>query len=331
MKIVVIGDGAWSTTLAVLLAKKDFDVSLWTLFDEHAARLRRTRENVKFLPGVTLPHALEILSPESGSVGSFDLGVMVVPTQYIRTWLETARGCLGKLDTVVSGTKGIENGSLKRPTEIVAEMLAPSRIAVLSGPSHAEEVSRGLPTTVVAASDDPALAEDVQRTFSTDRFRVYTSTDTLGVELAGATKNVIAVAAGICDGLGFGDNSKAALLTRGLVEIARLGEALGAERATFAGLAGIGDLITTCYSPFGRNLAVGRALGKGERLDDVLERMAPVVAEGVPTTRSVREIARKRRVEMPITEEVHHILFDGKPPLAGVSDLMGRDLKPERD
>lgn len=331
MKIVVIGDGAWSTTLAILLAKKDFDVSLWTLFPEHAGELRRTRENVKFLPGAALPDALEIISVDDGNAGPFDLAVMTVPTQYVRTWLEAARECVGKLPAVVSGTKGIENETLKRPTEIVAEMLAPESIAVLSGPSHAEEVSRGLPTTVVAASDDASLAKEIQQTFSTQRFRVYTSTDALGVELAGALKNVIAVAAGICDGLGFGDNSKAALLTRGLVEMARLGEARGAQRVTFSGLAGMGDLITTCFSPFGRNLAVGRALGAGEQLEDVLERMAPVVAEGVPTTRSVRQLAGRLDVEMPITEEVHRILFDGKSPLDGVSDLMQRELKPEQD
>jgi len=331
MKLLVIGDGAWSTTLAVLLAGKGHAVSLWTLFDEHAEVMRRTRENARFLPGVAVPEAIDVVSPSSGALGAFDLGVVAVPTQYLRRWLEALKPHLEALPAAVSGAKGIENETLRRPTEIVREVLNPASVAVLSGPSHAEEVSRGLPTTVVAASADAALSKRIQEGFSTECFRVYTSSDALGVELAGALKNVIAIAAGICDGLGFGDNSKAALLTRGLVEMARLGATMGARRSTFAGLAGMGDLITTCFSPFGRNLAVGQALGKGESLDDVVERMKPVVAEGVASTRSVRALAAKHTVEMPIAEQVYQILFEGKSARDGVNDLMQRELKPEQD
>lgn len=330
MNILVIGDGAWGTTLAALLSRKGERVTLWSAFPEYAEILRRTRQNAKFLPGVAIPEAVRIVSRDSGALGPFDLAVAAVPTQFIRPTLEESAAQFGRPGAVVSVAKGIENETLERPTEILAEALAPKRLAVMSGPSHAEEVARDLPTTVVAASSDAAFAAEVQRAFSTERFRVYTSTDVAGVELAGALKNVIALAAGICDGLGFGDNSKAALLTRGLVEIARLGEALGARRSTFAGLAGMGDLITTCYSPFGRNLAVGRAVGKGEKLADILARMEQV-AEGVPTTRSAHSLARRLGVEMPITEQVYLILFENKSPRRGVVDLMQRELKPEED
>lgn len=330
MKIIVIGDGAWGTALAALLANKGLDVSLWSAFPDYAEDIARTRENAKFLPGAAIPESIVVHSRDSGKVGPFDLAVAAVPTQYMRATLEGARGQLGPLPAVVSVAKGVENETLARPSEIIQAVLAPGRLAVLSGPSHAEEVSRGLPTTVVTASPDADFAGQIQQVFSTALFRVYTTEDVLGVELAGALKNVIAIAAGICDGLGFGDNSKAALLTRGLVEMARLGEVMGGRRSTFAGLAGMGDLITTCFSPFGRNLAVGQAVGKGEKLTGILARMEQV-AEGVATTRSARALARKHEVEMPITEEVYRVLFEEKPPRQAVSDLMQRGLRPEED
>jgi len=330
MRAIVIGDGAWGTTLAGLLSLKGLDVSLWSAFPDYAAELSRTRENRKFLPGVAIPERIEILSRDSRKQDPFDLAVAAVPTQYMRRVLGEVTSQLGEIPGVVSVAKGIENETLERPTEIVLDVLGGAKLAALSGPSHAEEVSRGLPTTVVAASSDAGFARHVQEIFSTDRFRVYTSDDVLGVELAGALKNVIAIAAGICEGLGFGDNSKAALLTRGLVEIARLGQAMGARRATFAGLAGMGDLITTCVSPFGRNLAVGQAVGKGRKLEQILDGMEQV-AEGVATTRSARALARRDKVEMPITEQVHQVLFEGKPPHQAVTDLMQRDLRPEED
>ena len=330
MRILVIGDGGWGTALATLLSLKGSDVALWSAFPDYAAQLARLRENVKFLPGVAIPEKVSIVSRESGRLGSFDLAVSAYPTQFLRGVLRDVKEQLDRIPPVASGTKGVEKDTLARPTEIIAEELAPAKVAVFSGPSHAEEVARGLPTTVVAASPDPGFAVDVQRTLTTERFRVYTSEDVVGVELAGALKNVIAIAAGVCDGLGFGDNSKAALLTRGLVEIARLGAAMGAKRATFAGLAGMGDLITTCYSPFGRNLAVGRRVGKGEKLRDILAHME-MVAEGVATTVSARALARRHNVVMPITEEVYRVLFEDKPPKLAVSDLMTRGLRPEED
>ena len=330
MKAIVIGDGAWGTTLAMLLAAKGHDVSLWSAFPEYAEELARTRENRKFLPGVAIPESIRILSRASGPASPFDFAIAGVPTQYARTTLAAAREQIGQVPAALSVAKGIENETLLRPSEIVQAVLEPERLAVMSGPSHAEEVSRGLPTTVVAASLERDFSRQIQRVFSTDRFRVYTSEDLLGVELAGALKNVIALAAGICEGLGFGDNSKAALITRGLVEIARLGEVMGARRSTFSGLAGTGDLITTCFSPFGRNLAVGQAIGRGQKLNDIIARMEPV-AEGVATTRSARALAKRHHVEMPITEEVYQVLFNDKSPRQAVSDLMQRGLRPEED
>jgi glycerol-3-phosphate dehydrogenase (NAD(P)+) len=330
MKAIVIGDGAWGTTLAMLLAKKGLDVSLWSAFPDYAEELARTRENRKFLPGVAIPESIRILSRNSGKAGPFELAIAGVPTQYARTTLAAAQEQIGRVPAVVSVAKGIENETLLRPSEIIQAVLEPDRLAVLSGPSHAEEVSRGLPTTVVAASLERDFPRHIQQVFSSDRFRVYTSEDMLGVELAGALKNVIAIAAGICEGLGFGDNSKAALITRGLVEMARLGDVMGARRSTFSGLAGMGDLITTCFSPFGRNLAVGQAIGRGEKLNDILARMEQV-AEGVATTLSARALAMRHHVEMPITEEVHRVLFEDKPPRQAVSDLMRRGLKAEED
>ena len=224
---------------------------------------------------------------------------------------------------IVSVTKGIENETLMRPSAMISSVLGNHPISVLLGPSHAEEVARGLPTTVVASSDNNDLAQVVQETFTTDRFRVYTNPDMLGVELGAAMKNVIAIASGICDGLKFGDNSKAALITRGLAEISRLGVVLGAKKSTFSGLTGLGDLITTCISPYGRNRWVGEQIGKGRNLGEVLESMAQI-AEGVWTTKSVISLSRKLNVEMPITQEIYHVLFTGKSPLEAVSSLMMR-------
>ena len=330
MKAIVIGDGAWGTTLAMLLSGKGLDVSLWSAFPEYAEELARTRENRKFLPGVALPEGLRILSSNSPQAGPFDLAIAAVPTQYASAALAAARKQTGRVGSALSVAKGIENETLLRPSEIVRAVLKPERLAVLSGPSHAEEVVRGLPATVVAASEQRDFSAHIQQVFSGERLRVYTSEDMLGVELAGALKNVIALAAGICDGLRFGDNCKAALITRGLVEIARLGKVMGAKPSTFSGLAGMGDLITTCFSPFGRNLAVGQAIGRGEKLKDILARMEQV-AEGVATTCSARALARRHHVEMPITEEVYRVLFEDKPPKQAVSDLMQRGLKPEED
>lgn len=329
-RIVVLGDGGWGTALAVLLVKKGYDVTLWSAFPEYAKVLESKRENVKFLPGVRLPGELDISASRDLSLGEFDFVVAAVPTQYMRRVLDNFRGTPPPGQAIVSVAKGIENGSLLRPSEIIAQVLEAPPTVALSGPSHAEEVVRGLPATVVAACSDEGLARQVQETFTTDRFRVYTNADLLGVELAGATKNVVAIACGICDGLGLGDNAKAALLTRGLAEITRLGVAMGARRETFSGLAGIGDLITTCASPYGRNHRVGMEIGKGKKLPRILESMQ-MVAEGVDTTKSVRMLAQEFDVGMPITREVYRVLFEDKDPRQAVNDLMSRRPRQEAD
>jgi len=287
------------------------------------------RENRKFLPGVKIPSQIEITSDLAGAVKDAELLVSAVPVVYLRSVMTRLAHPLTRLPiAIVSVAKGIENETLMRGSEIIADCLGAQRIAVLSGPSHAEEVSRGLPATVVASARDMTLAREIQQTFMTQRFRVYTNPDLVGVELGAAVKNVIAIAAGILDGLGLGDNAKSALITRGLAEITRLGVAMGADARTFAGLAGLGDLITTCISPHGRNRAVGMAIGKGKRLKEVLAGME-MVAEGVMTTKSVCALAARHGVEMPITAEVHKVLFEDKDPRQALADLMMRQAKAE--
>jgi glycerol-3-phosphate dehydrogenase (NAD(P)+) len=256
--------------------------------------------------------------------------VSAIPTVYLRATLERIAPLVRAGPPVLSLSKGVENTTFLRPSEILAQVLGVERVAVLSGPSHAEETSRGYPTSVVVASADVELARWIQLRFSTDRFRVYTNLDTVGVELGGALKNIIGIASGISEGLGFGDNAKAALLTRGLVEMTRFGVALGAEPQTFTGLAGIGDLITTCVSRHGRNRQVGERLARGERLADILKSML-MVAEGVWTTHSVHDRAVQMGIEMPITAEVYRVLYEGKDPLAAVNDLMLRRPKREAE
>lgn len=316
--------------MAVLLAQDArHRVRLWCAQPQHYPELSATRENPKLLPGVTIPEAVEIVADFADAVAGTSLCVAAVPTVYLRAAFAPHAGKLDAGVPVVSLAKGVENATFLRPTEILREVLGSERLAVLSGPSHAEEVSRGMPTSVVAASEDAELARDVQRWFSTERFRVYTNADVVGVEIAGALKNVIGIAAGICDGLGFGDNAKSALLTRGLAEMARFGMALGAEHATFYGLAGVGDLMTTCVSPHGRNRRVGMRLAAGESLDAILA-SSPMVAEGVYTTKSVYERTRRMGVDMPILGEVYRVLYEGKSPRQAVGDLMLRALASER-
>jgi glycerol-3-phosphate dehydrogenase (NAD(P)+) len=257
-----------------------------------------------------------------------ELVVSAVPCQFTRSVWERISGRVPRGIPVVSVSKGIENETLLRPTQIITDVIGDTPTVALSGPSIAAELARRQPATVVAASEDESLAKLVQETFSSDWFRVYTNTDLLGVELAGATKNVIALAAGIVDGLKAGDNAKAALLSRGLVEITRLGEAMGAKRETFAGLAGLGDLVTTCISPVGRNRTAGEQIGRGTSVEKVVASTASVI-EGIPTTRSVRELAKRREVEMPITEAVHGVLFDGDDVVETLTRLMTRKLKGE--
>ncbi len=324
----VIGDGGMGTAMACLLAGRGLRVVLWGAFPDYSAEVARTRLNPKFLPGVVLPAAIEVTGDATRIPGDTDLVVLAVPTQFLRGVLTRIGRRLPERALYVSVAKGLEVGTLLRPSEIVGAALGRRTFAALSGPSHAEEVARNLPVTIVAASGDESAARLVQETFRTERFRVYTSGDLAGVELGGAVKNVIAIAAGISDGLGLGDSAKAALMTRGSVEMARLGQACGAEPATFSGLTGIGDLIVTCTSRHSRNRAVGEAIGRGETLAQVLARMVQV-AEGVETTKSARALARRHAVEMPITEAVHAVLFEDKPPLVAVTDLMLRPPRPE--
>jgi glycerol-3-phosphate dehydrogenase (NAD(P)+) len=330
-KIAILGDGAWGTAIGLLLAAKpEQRVTLWSAFEENARILREQRENVRLLPGVPIPETIALTTDVKEAVSDADLIVSAIPTVYLRDTLERVAHALRvgpatPLPTpVLSLSKGIERGTFQRPTEIIQQVLGARRVGVLSGPSHAEEVSRGLPCSVVAAGTDAQLARWVQQCFTTDRFRVYTNRDLVGVELGGALKNVIGIAAGICDGLGLGDNAKSALLTRAQVEMARFGVALGAEKATFFGLAGLGDLITTCVSRHGRNRMVGERLARGEKLSEILH-STKMVAEGVFTTRSVHERAVKMAIDMPITAEVYQVLYEDKPPAAAVNDLMMRE------
>ena len=316
------------TACAIVLAEKpEQRVSLWARNADHASEMVKTRENKRLLPGITIPDSIEVTSDISAAVADSDLLVMAVPTAFLRNCLSEISVHLTDDRPVVSVIKGIENETFQRPSEIIGEVLGSRAVVSLSGPSHAEEITRRLPASVVAASGDLALARRVQQTFTTDRFRVYTNVDIIGVELAAALKNVIAIAAGICDGLGYGDNAKSALMTRGLVEMTRFGTSLGAEAQTFTGLAGMGDLITTCASPYSRNRNVGERLGKGETLEQILQSM-DAVAEGVWTTRSVHELAGTHGIEMPITAEVFRVLFEDKRAVEATDSLM---MRPPRD
>jgi glycerol-3-phosphate dehydrogenase (NAD(P)+) len=333
-RMAVLGDGAWGTALALLLAQDPgHRVSLWSAREESGRLLQENRENRKLLPGVPIPESVHLTTSVTEATAGAALWVSAIPTVYLRDTFLAIRGPLlrhGRVRTpVVSVSKGLENETFSLPTAILAELLGAEELAVLSGPSHAEEVSRGLPTSVVAASTSAELALRVQRHFSTERFRVYTNPDPVGVELAGALKNVIAIAAGISDGLGFGDNARSALLTRGLAEMKRFGVAFGADPETFNGLAGVGDLMTTCTSRHGRNRLVGERLARGERPAEILAGMTKV-AEGVFTARSVHERAARLGIEMPITSEVYRVLYEGKAPQAAVSDLMLRSPTEER-
>jgi glycerol-3-phosphate dehydrogenase (NAD(P)+) len=326
----VLGAGAWGTAVALVLAGDTrHRVSLWSARPENAVELHERRENVRLLPGVPIPPGVLLTSDIASAVEGADLLIAAVPTVHLRTVFGRIAGFIPAHLPVLSLAKGLENTTFLRPTEILGEVLGQRPLAVLSGPSHAEEVSRGMPTSVVVASEDLDLARWVQQHLSSPRFRVYTNLDVVGVELAGALKNVIGIAAGICEGLGFGDNAKSALITRGLTEIARFGVALGAEAQTFWGLAGMGDLITTCMSRHGRNRHVGERLAHGEKLPQILATMT-MVAEGIYTTRSVHDKAQRMGIRMPITTEVYRVLYQDKDPRTAVNDLMVRELASEK-
>lgn len=331
MKISVLGAGGWGTTLAILLYYNGHKVSLWEYNRSYSKELNKKRENPNYLPGIKIPKEILITSELNEAADNKNLIVLAVPSQFMR-------GVIKKIDRLnledailVNVAKGIEKDSLMTVSQMLKDVhpfLNDSQISVLSGPSHAEEVSQRIPTAVVAASIDEETSKTVQAAFMTSYFRVYSSTDLLGVELGGAFKNVIAIGAGIIDGAGFGDNTKAAIMTRGVAEISRLGLAMGAQPETFAGLSGMGDLIVTCMSRHSRNRYVGEQIGKGKNLKDVLKSME-MVAEGVVTSKSAMQLSVKHKIETPITSEVYKILYEDKDPIKATTDLMTRDMKTE--
>jgi len=331
MNIGVVGAGSWGTTLADLLAKKGYAVTLWGFEQDLVERMTSTRENDLYLPGIPLAENLSFTADLATAVAGKEVLVLVSPSQVMRSVMARALPHIAPGALLVSASKGIENETLKTMSEVLEEVLPPQfggRVAFLSGPSFAREVAAGMPTAVVAATGDAEVARRVQEIFSTDTFRVYTNDDVVGVEVGGALKNVIALAAGVSDGLGFGYNTRAALITRGLAEMTRLGVAMGANSATFAGLAGMGDLVLTCTGDLSRNRSVGMELGRGKSLEDVLAGMK-MVAEGVKTTLSTYQLARKLEVEVPIVEQMYLILYENKPARQAVTDLMLRELKSE--
>jgi glycerol-3-phosphate dehydrogenase (NAD(P)+) len=326
-RVTIVGDGAMGTLCALLLHANGHEVTWWGYQADYMVEMARRRENSRYLPDAAIPENIRVTG-EDDCAGAADFLVSAVPCQFLRPVWTRLRRHVPPSVPVCSVTKGIENTTLLRPSEIIADVIGARPIAALSGPCIAPEVVRKLPAAVVVASDDGTFAERVQRAFVTSWFRVYTNRDLIGTELAGATKNVIAMAAGIIDGLGAGDNCKAALLTRGLVEITRLGVALSAQRETFAGLAGLGDLVTTCISPVGRNRSAGEAIGRGRSLAEI-QRGTQSVIEGVATTKSVVDLAKRHGVDMPITEGVYGVLFQGIAPPAAIAGLMARQVKAE--
>ncbi|MCD6269270.1 MAG: NAD(P)-dependent glycerol-3-phosphate dehydrogenase [Deltaproteobacteria bacterium] len=332
MDIGVVGAGSWGTALADLLARIGHRVTLWAYESDLVLRMRETKENDLYLPDISLHEELEFTNSLVEVVKSKELILLVPPSQLMRQILRQLLLHLEDGRILVSASKGIENESLMTMSQVISEELkAAGRkadLAFLSGPSFAREVARGLPTAVVVAAEDVAIAELVQKVFSGEFFRVYTNSDVIGVEFGGSLKNVMALAAGIADGLGFGSNTRAALITRGLSEMTRLGVAAGAERQTFAGLAGMGDLVLTCTGDLSRNRSVGLELGRGRSLQDILAGMN-MVAEGVKTTISTYQLAAKLKVSAPITEQVYKILEEGKDPHQAVTDLLDRSLKSE--
>ncbi|NNG26669.1 MAG: NAD(P)H-dependent glycerol-3-phosphate dehydrogenase [Ignavibacteriaceae bacterium] len=331
MKISVLGAGGWGTTLGILLHYNGHNVTLWEYRKSYANKLNKKRENVDLLPGIKIPKEINITTNLEESTTDQHLIVLAVPSQFLRGAVKKIKFQNVKEAILVSVAKGIEKNTLltmSRMLQDVHPSLGDEQIGVLSGPSHAEEVAKMIPTTVTAASTSLDTAKSIQTAFMTSYFRVYSSTDILGVELGGAFKNVIAIGAGIIDGAKFGDNTKAAIMTRGVAEISRLGLAMGARPETFAGLSGMGDLIVTCMSRHSRNRYVGEQIGAGKKLKQVLKSME-MVAEGVETSRSASQLAKKFEVETPITNEVYKILFEDKDPIKATTDLMTRGMKTE--
>lgn len=324
----ILGAGGWGTALAVLWAKQGNEILLWGHHPERAERLRITRENANYLPGVELPESIRVTSDIAQCAGA-DLIVFVTPSVALRSIAAQLQPHAAKGSVLLSCTKGIEHGSGMRMTQILAETFPEHPIAVLSGPNLAVEVSRGLPTATVLGCERADCAEQLQQHLGSPRFRIYSSDETTGIELGGALKNVFAIAAGCSDGIGLGDNAKAALVTRSLAELLRLGTAMGGKPGTFYGLSGAGDLIATCFSQLSRNRRLGEQIGRGQTLAEIAARSRSV-AEGVPTAKSAFECARKLQIETPIIDQVYAIIYEGKPPAQALEDLLGRGQKSER-
>jgi glycerol-3-phosphate dehydrogenase (NAD(P)+) len=333
MRIAVIGAGGWGTTLSILLHYNGHNVTLWEYDRSYYKSLHKNRENKVFLPGIPIPDEIEITNDLQEASLNKNVIVLAVPSQFMRNVIKKFDFPDIKNSIIVSVSKGIENKSLMTMTQLIKDTfpgLDNNQIGALSGPSHAEEVSRRIPTAVVAASASVDTSKSIQAAFMNSFFRVYSSVDILGVELGGAVKNVIAIGAGIVDGAKFGDNTKAAIMTRGIAEIARLGTALGANPVTFSGLSGMGDLIVTCMSRHSRNRFVGEKIGEGQKLKKILNDMN-MVAEGVETCRSVKQLADEHKVPTPIVNEVYYMLFEDKDPVKATTDLMTRDMRSETD
>lgn len=329
-KIAVVGAGSWGTANAISLSNKGISVSLWIRNTELLESIKNTRENNTYLPDVTLPSGINVTNDIEKCCEDSDIIVLGTPSHAVRDIISNIAHLVKKHQVIVNLAKGIENDTLNRMSEIIEEYLPENPIAVLSGPNHAEEVARNIPSATVVSSKNEKTAQFIQDVFMTPNLRVYTNPDIVGVELGGSLKNVIALGAGICDGLGFGDNTKAALMTRGVVEISRLGVALGARQSTFSGLSGVGDLIVTCTSMHSRNRRAGIAIGQGKTLNDVLH-STKMVVEGVRTTKSAFELAKKTGTEMPITREIYKVLFENANVKDSVLNLMLRSKTNEME
>ncbi len=329
-KISIIGAGSWGTTLAISLSAKGVKVELYSVFTQHSLEMKKSRENKAFLPGIKFPKSLSI-NPSLKDVLTNELIVIAIPVKYLVKVLKDIKKQKVSLTkkVFVSVSKGIETKTLKRVSQLIKEELGAGKIAVLSGPNIAKEVLNNIPSTSVLACPDKKTGKRLQVLFNSKAFRVYLHKDLAGVELGGALKNIIAISCGISDGLGFGTNTKAALVTRGLAEITRLGKALGAKADTFWGISGLGDLVTTCFSPHSRNRTLGEQIGKGKKLTDITKGMN-MVAEGVETVKSAYRLSQKLKIDMPITHQVYKVLYKAKSPKKAVADLMQRPLKSEK-
>lgn len=332
MKFAVIGAGSWGTTLADHLARGGQDVRLWVRAPELLSVIRTTGENTWYMPGIKLNPAIDYSHDAAEVLAGADCALFVVPSQYFRSVLSSMKPHLGKKPVIISASKGIELGTLATMSEVVEQTVGSLKpvFGMLSGPSFAFEVIRGMPTAVSLGCANKKVGRELQAAFSGSTFRVYLNSDVRGVELGGAIKNVIAIASGISDGLGFGSNARAALITRGLAEMTRLSVAMGGKAQTFMGLSGMGDLVLTCTGELSRNRQVGLRLGKGQKLLEILENMK-MVAEGVKTTEAVHQLGRKHGIELPITDMVYRVLNEGKDPSEAVRELMARSLKEEHD